>query len=169
LPSSLFLKIFLWFGGVVLTVILGTFLVGELMRPERSEQRTRKPLDPILSVYGKDAAEEYERGGPIALNAYLENAQRQSNLRLFVFDNQLGELSGRRIAANAPNVARKVFETRLPEYDSRGRAALLGRPVRTDSGQQYVLVAELPPPPESWNLQPNFKLAAIINIGGVLC
>jgi signal transduction histidine kinase len=165
----LFLKIFLWFGGVVLTVILGTFLVGELMRPERSEQRTRKPLDPILSVYGKDAAEEYERGGPIALNAYLENAQRQSNLRLFVFDNQLGELSGRRIAANAPNVARKVFETRLPEYDSRGRAALLGRPVRTDSGQQYVLVAELPPPPESWMFHPIFHLAAIILMGGLFC
>ena len=95
----------------MLTVLFGTFLVGELLRPERSEQRTRRPLDPILNVYGKDAAEEYERGGQTSLNNYLDSAQRQSNLRLFIFDNQLRELLGRRIPADAPDVARKVFET----------------------------------------------------------
>jgi signal transduction histidine kinase len=169
LPRSLFLKIFLWFGGVVLSVIFGTFLVGELMRPDRSEQRTRRPLDPILNIYGKDAAEEYERGGQTSLNAYLEGAQRQSNLRVFIFDNQLRELSGRRIPADAPDVARRVFETHLPEFVNRGGPPLLARPVRTDSGTQYVLVAELPVPPGSWVFHPIFHLMAIILMGGLFC
>ena len=107
MPGSLFLKIFVWFGSVVLTVILGTFLVGELLRPERSAQPMRRPLDPILNIYGKDAAEEYERKGQGALNAYLDRAEQQSNLRIFIFDNQLRELAGRRIPADAPEVARK--------------------------------------------------------------
>jgi signal transduction histidine kinase len=169
LPRSLFLKIFLWFGSVVLSVIFGTFLLGELMRPERSEQRTRRPLEPILNIYGKDAAEEYERGGQTSLNNYLDSAQRQSNLRVFIFDNQLRELSARRIPADAPDVARKVFETHLPEFVNRGGPPLLARPVRTDSGAQYVLVAELPSPPQSWMFHPVFHLMAIVLMGGLFC
>jgi signal transduction histidine kinase len=165
----LFLKIFLWFGLVMLTVIFGTFLVGELLRPERSEQRTRRPLEPILNIYGKDAAEEYERGGQTSLNNYLDSAQRQSNLRLFIFDNQLRELLGRRIPADAPDVARKVFETRLPEFSNRSGSPLLARPVRTDSGAQYVLVAELPPPPQSWIFHPIFHMLAVGLMGGLFC
>ncbi|HEV2827994.1 MAG TPA: ATP-binding protein [Pyrinomonadaceae bacterium] len=166
---SLFLKIFLWFGLVMLTVIFGTFLVGELLRPERSEQRTRRPLEPILNIYGKDAAEEYERGGQTSLNNYLDNAQRQSNLRLFIFDNQMRELLGRRIPADAPDVARKVFETRLPEFSNRDGSPLLARPVRADSGTQYVLVAELPPPPQSWMFHPVVHMLAVGLMGGLFC
>lgn len=169
LPGSLFLKIFVWFGSVVLTVILGTFLVGELLRPERSEPRTRRPLDPILNIYGKDAAEEYERGGQGSLNAYLDRAENQSNLRIFIFDNQLHELSGRRIPADAPEVAGKVLETRLPEFANRNGPPLLGRPVHTNSGTEYVLVAELPRPPDAWFFHPIFHIFAVGLMGGLFC
>lgn len=166
---SLFLKIFLWFGLVVITVMFGTFLVGELLRPERAEPRTRRPLEPILNVYGKDAAEEYERNGQNSLNKYLENAESQSNLRLFIFDYQLRELSGRRIPADAPDVARKVFESHLPEFTNRSGPPLLARPVQTNSGTQYVLVAELPRPPESWIFHPVFHMIAVGLMGGLFC
>jgi signal transduction histidine kinase len=165
----LFLKIFVWFGSIVLTVILGTFLVGELLRPERSEPRTRRPLDPILNIYGKDAAEEYERGGQGSLKAYLDRAENQSNLRIFIFDNQLHELSGRRVPADAPEVAGKVLETRLPEFANRNGSPLLGRPVHTNSGTEYVLVAELPRPPESWFFHPVVHILAIGLMGGLFC
>ena len=169
MPGSLFLKIFVWFGSIVLTVILGTFLVGELLRPERSAQPMRRPLDPILNIYGKDAAEEYERGGQGSLNGYLDRAQGQSNLRIFIFDNQAHELSGRRIPAEAPEVARTVLETRLPEFANRGGAPLLGRPVRSSSGADYVVIAELPRPPESWFFHPVVHILAICLMGGLFC
>ena len=169
MPGSLFLKIFVWFGSVVLTVILGTFLVGELLRPDRSEQRSRRPLDPILNVYGKDAAEEYERGGQGSLNAYLDRAENQSDLRIFIFDNQLHELSGRRIPAEAPDVGRRVLQTGLPDFVNRNGSPLLGRPVHTDSGGEYVLVAELPRPPEAWFFHPVVHILATGLMGGLFC
>ena len=51
LPRSLFLKIFLWFTTVMVTMIFGTFVVGELMRPDPSHQPLRRPLDHVLHEY----------------------------------------------------------------------------------------------------------------------
>ncbi len=148
LPRSLFLKIFLWFGTVVVTVIVGTFLVGELTRPEPFEPQVRRQLDSMLSGYAQDAAEQYERGGQPALMAYLDTMQRESNVRAFLFNSQLQELSGRRIPAGAPDLAQRVFATRVPESASRGEGFLVARPARTARGEQYVLVAEMPRPPQ---------------------
>jgi signal transduction histidine kinase len=165
----LFLKIFLWFGAVVITVIVGTFVVGELTRPERSEPPMRRPIDQILSVYAQDAAEEYERGGQTALVPYLDRIERESHIRAFLFDSQLQELSGRRMPAGAPGVAQKVFDTRLPELAENGPAPLLARPASTASGAQYVLVAELPARPEPSLFHPLMHLLAIVLTGGLFC
>jgi two-component system, OmpR family, sensor histidine kinase CpxA len=152
LPRSLFLKIFLWFGTVVVTVIVGTFLVGEFMRPEASGPPQRRALDFQLSGYAQTAAEIYERDGQPALVAYLERLQRESNIHSFLFDNQLQELTGRRIPDGAPGLARRALETRLPEFDGNGPVPLLARPAITARGGQYILVAEMPHrgPPPHW-------------------
>lgn len=165
MPRSLFLKIFLWFGAVVLTFIVGTFIVGEMMRPEPP---MRRPLDPILDVYAKDASAAYERGGQAALLAYLDRVQNESHFRLFLFDSKFRELTGRRIPATAPDVARKVFETKLPQSAAEhGSAPLLARPVLSDGGSQYVLVAEMPHLPEPFH--PFMHLLAIVLTGGLFC
>jgi two-component system sensor histidine kinase CpxA len=165
LPRSLFLKIFLWFGAVVLTFIVGTFIVGEMMRPEPP---MRRPLDPILDVYAKDASAVYERGGQAALIVYLDRVQSESHLRLFLFDSKLQELTGRRMPATAPNVARKVLETKLPQSAAEhGSAPLVARPVLSDGGSQYVLIAELAHPPEPFH--PLMHLLAIVLTGGLFC
>lgn len=170
LPRSLFLKIFLWFGAVVVTVIVGTFVVGELTRPGRNEPPMRRPIDPILSAYARDAAEEYERGGQTALTAYLDIVQRESNIRAFLFNSQLQELTGRRIPAGAPGVAQRVLETRLPERAADGPAPLLAHPALTARGGHYVLVAEMPPPHMPPSLfHPIMHLLAIILVGGLFC
>ena len=91
MPRSLFLKIFLWFGAVVLTFIVATSIAGELMHLH-FEPRHRPP-DAILTSYAKDATEEYERGGQAALAAYLESVQEHSGTRLFLFNEQLQEVS----------------------------------------------------------------------------
>jgi two-component system sensor histidine kinase CpxA len=169
LRQSLFLKIFLWFGAVVLTVIGGTFIVGLLMRADRSEPPMRRPLSPILNVYAKDAAEEYERGGQGALVAYLDGVQREANIRAFLFNKQLQELTGRRMPGGASDVARHVFEMRPPEFANDGPPPLLGRPTITTRGEQYVLVAELPPRTPPSLFHPLMHLLAIVLTGGLFC
>jgi two-component system sensor histidine kinase CpxA len=165
LPRSLFLKIFLWFGTAVLTFIVGTFFVGEMLHPEAP---MRRPLDPILDVFAKDAAAAYERGGQAALVAYLDRVQSESHLRLFLFDSKLQELTGRRTPASAVDVARKVFETKLPQSAENGPASLIARTALTDSGSQYVLVAELSPR-RGFPFHPFTHLVAMIFIGGLFC
>lgn len=163
----MFLKIFLWFGAVVLTFIVATSIAGELMHL-RLESPRHRPPDPILSVYAKDAAEEYERGGQAALAAYLENIQHHSGTRLFLFNSQIQELSGSDAPADAGDVARKVLlETHLPEFADRGPSPLLARPVQTQSGKQYVLIAELPPRPQFALF--HLHLLAMALIGGLFC
>lgn len=135
-------------------MIVATFLVGELMRPEPFGRSTRRPLDLAIGTYAQTAAEIYERKGQTALIAYIDQVQRESNIRAFLFNSQLQELSGRRIPAAAPAVAQKVFQTQLPEFVSKESAPLLARPALTARGQQYVLVAEMlgrPPQPDVFN------------------
>lgn len=164
LPRSLFLKIFLWFGTVVVTVVVGTFLVAELMRPSPNGP----PFDQLLSDYAKDAAREYERGGQPALVAYLDTLESESNVQAFLFDNQVHELTGRRIPASAPGVARRVLETQRPEVADDTLPPLFGRPATSESGVRYVLVA-LPPRRSPSLFHPVMHLLAIILTGGLFC
>ena len=151
----------------MVTVIVGTFVVGELMRPV--EPPLHRPLDPILNEYAHNAAEEYERGGQTALLAYLDRIQRESNIRAFLFNDQLQELSGRRLPADAPGVARRTFQTRLPEVASDGSLPLLARPALSPAGAQYVLVAEMPARTPLGLFHPIMHLLAIVFVGGLFC
>ena len=170
LPRTLFLKIFLWFGAVMFTVIVGTFLVSQLARHEPFREPQRVPIDPAVSGYAKTAAEIYEQDGREALVAYLDRIQRESNIRPFLFNRQLQELSGRRMPAGATGVAERAFQTRLPETAATESSPLLARPVTTLGGGEYVLVAELlpRPPPESL-FHPFMHVLAIIFVGGLFC
>jgi two-component system, OmpR family, sensor histidine kinase CpxA len=169
LPRSLFLKIFLWFGAVVVTVIVGTFLVGELTRPEPFRPPQRGPMDLAFGVYASTAAEVYERDGQDALVAYIDRLQHESNIRVFLFNSQLQELSGRRIPAGATGIAQRVVETRLPEFASNGSSPLLARPALTSRGGQYVLVAEMPSRPPSHVYDHILHLLAIVLVGAAFC
>jgi signal transduction histidine kinase len=166
LPRSLFLKIFLWFGAVVLTFIVATSIAGELMHL-RFEGPRHRPPDAILNRYAKDAAEEYERGGKAALAVYLDDIRSHSNTRLFLFNRQLQELSGYSARPDASDVARRVFETGLPEFADVGPSPLLGRSVQAESGEQYALVAELPPRPQFALFHLHLVFMALI--GGLFC
>ncbi len=147
----------------MITVIVGTFVVGELMRPP--EPPVRRPLDSILTDYAHDAAAEYERGGQIALVAYLDRIQRETNIQAFLFNGQLQEVSGRRIPAGAQALAQRALQTRLPEF----ALPLLARPAITSAGDQYVLVAQMPARVPPGFFHPIMHVLAIIFVGGLFC
>jgi len=165
LPRSLFLKIFLWFGGVVLSFIVLTFILGELRHPDSP----RSPLDSGLNARAQTVAETYEQDGQAALVAELDHMQRDAGMRAFLFNRDLKELSGRPAPAGAQRLAQRAFETRRPEDDD-GHRLLEARPALTKSGEQYVLVTEMPPHPvSSFFSHTILHLLAIVLLGGLFC
>ncbi len=169
LPRTLFLKIFLWFGTVVLTGIVGTFLVIQLGRHEPFRQ-PHGAIELAINNYAAAAAEIYEQQGKDGLIGYLERIQSESNIRAFLFNRQLQELSGRRMPADASGLATKAFETQLPEQILTGYGPLLSRAVTTPRGGQYALVAELLPRPASESFfHPILHVLAMILTGGLFC
>ena len=169
LPRSLFLKIFLWFGAVVLTAIGSAFIVGEFVHRSAPQPQMRRPLDLALDAYARISVDSYERGGRSALAAELDRIQSESNFRALLFNNQLQELSGRSVPAGARQVVQRVYETRLPEATD-DPPPLHARPVLTASGSQYVFVAEMPPrPPPEHSLPPIVHLLLMALLGGLFC
>lgn len=151
MPRSLFLKIFLWFCLVVITVIAATFIVGELSRPQR-HRREHGPLDPLVAMHAKTAAEIFERQGENGLNTYLEGVEEETDLRGFVFNRQLQEIAGREVPPEAREVARRTFEGAFHAGPHHGPPPFLSHLTTTSSGSQYAFVAQLPHPrhPSLW-------------------
>ena len=150
----------------MVTVIVGTFAMGEFAR-KHNEPPFRRPIDTIVSEYAKGAAEEYERGGQSALGAFLEGVESESHLRTVLFNNQLQELSGRRVPPGAQDLAKRVFEKQRPEVE--GPSPLLARPAITSGGDQYVLVAEMPRRSPSGLFHPIVHVIAVTFVGGLFC
>lgn len=171
LGRSLFLKIFLWFGAALLTVVIGTFLVGELLRPEPFRPPMRRPMDMAVNGYAQVAAEIYERDGQTALAQYFDRVEHQGHVRIFLLDSQLRELAGRKVPSAVPGLAQHVFQSHTPEFADNGPPGLMAQPVTSPSGAQYVLVAELPTimmrSPPLWDHLAH--LLAIIAVSGLFC
>ncbi len=164
---SLFLKIFLWFGTIVITVIVGTFIAGEVNR--QHEPPCTQPFDQLLDTYAQEAAREFEAGGQAALATYLERVERESRIRAFLFNDQLQELTGRRHPADAPEVAHRAFQSHHSHVAEHRMPPLFARVARTESGAEYVLVAEPPRRSPPTLLHPAMHLIAIILTGGLFC
>jgi signal transduction histidine kinase len=170
LGRTLFLKIFLWFGAALLTVVVGTFLVGELLRPEPFRPPMRRPMDAAVNSYAQMAAEIYERDGQTALADYSDRVERDGHIRIFLFDHQLRELAGRKTPAEAPGLAQNAFQSHTPQFADHGPPGLMAQPVTSPSGAQYVLVAEVPMVMRSAPLRDHvLHLLAIIVVSGLFC
>ena len=167
---TLFLKIFLWFGAALLTVVVGTFLVGELLRPEPFRPPMRRPMDAAINGYAQVAAEVYERDGQTALADYSDRVERDGHVRIFLFDHQLRELAGRKVPEDAPGLVQRVLQSHTPQFADHGPPGLMAQPVTSPSGAQYVLVAEVPMimrSPPLWDHL--LHLLAIIAVSGLFC
>jgi two-component system sensor histidine kinase CpxA len=170
LPRSLFFKIFLWFVMVTVTVIAGTFAMGELMRPHPEHLPLRRQLGPILNEVARNSADTYERGGQPALAEYLARIRREFDVRGFLFNPELEELSGQRMPSQASGLARKIFENDLQEISSEEPMPLNARPTTSQSGKPYVLVAEvLPRMPPGYGYHPIIHLLGVALVGALFC
>lgn len=153
----------------MVAMVVVTFITNELARPEPIRQPLLEGPDSAVAGYAQTAADRFERGGAHELTNYLDELERTTRMRPFLFGSDLQELSGRRIPAGAPEVVRRALQTHKPEFATNGFLPLLARPVQTASGNEYVLVMELPrrqPPPLSTHL---LHLLPLALIGGAFC
>ena len=151
----------------MITMIVITFLVVELGRPEPFRQHSPKPPDFILAGYAQTAVDTYEREGQKALGAYLEQLERATKIRAVLFGSQLGELSGKQSPAGALELARRVTQTQRPEVLSDAFPRLVALP--TARGDQYVWVAQLPSHQRVLSYDHLLHIVAMSLIGGAFC
>jgi two-component system, OmpR family, sensor histidine kinase CpxA len=166
---GLFLKIFLWFGLAMVSLVLATVIVGEFVRREPPRQPQREAADPALVESSRMAVDTYEREGKAALINYMDQMEQRARMRVFLFDRELNELSGRRTPFGAREIAQRVLKTNSPEFAPTEFSPLVARPVEGANETHYAFVAELPrrqPPPLIHHVM---HILWLILIGGAFC
>ena len=169
MPRSLFLKIFLWFCLVTTTVILTTFVVGELGRPDRPPPHG--PTDLGRDIHAKAAADVYEQNGEAALKDYLDRLDEDSWINGYLFNERGQEISGRGASDLVRTLVQRVLQSRKPEVDHSPDAHLMARLVSSTTGANYVFVNAMPPPhPHFHPFRSQFMhMLGVGLIGAVFC
>ena len=153
----------------MITVIGGTFLVGELARPEPFRRFHHGPPPPPVEMHAREAADAYERFGSNGLAVYLERLESESRLKGFLFDNHFNELAKQRPPAEV-EVARQTLLTRHDRSHLHGSPSVVASSTTTPAGNNYIFVAQLPPRrsglPFSREL---LHMSAVALIGAAFC
>ena len=143
MPRSLFLKIFLWFVAVMLTVIAGTFVVGVLTRPEPLRPPPG-PIEATIKSYGQTAAETYERDGQNDLVQYIDRIHDENGIRIFLFNSQAQSLTNHKTPSGIAPLVQRVLGATQTELDPVVVPPFMGRQIISSRGDRYVVLVELP-------------------------
>lgn len=144
---SLFLKIFLWFGLVMVVANIASFVTG-IATERRSQFPRQSPMAQMFGVYAQTAVEVFERDGQAALATYLERVEHASHINAVLFDTLGNEVSGRNVPEGLANAISRVSEDSpyvfyfLPQQER----PLAAHFIRGPKGIPYVLAGELPKP-----------------------
>jgi signal transduction histidine kinase len=166
---TLFVKILVWFWLAYALVLLAHFLSTEAAM--REEPRPHFPPGQ-QALLAQVAVEKLEREGQPAAAEFLDNVERTTRSRAFVFDGSGQEVTGRQPLPAAQDAARGFNE----ESNSRPRrpdGEWHVRSVTGKSGGQYLYVsAEQRPPRPPFPFLPHVwwaQLLAFILTAGIVC
>ena len=123
----------------MLTVIAGTFIVGELTRHEPFRPPPG-PIEATVRAFGETAADTYEREGQNGLSAYIDRIHNETGMRIFLFNDRSQSLSAHRIPPGVAQAAQRALST--TQMDPVMSPPFMARSIRRSGG--YVVVAELP-------------------------
>jgi two-component system, OmpR family, sensor histidine kinase CpxA len=140
--KSLFLKIFLSFWVAQALFLVLAILVMLALRPQRNAT-----WEALRTTALNEAVNAYEQGGTSKVHEYLEDLQLTQHVRVYVFDEQGTEISGRssqgwaeHVAAGRPVPQRPGMLFPRPQILTESRAS-------TDGHHLYTIAMELPPGP----------------------
>ncbi len=154
----------------MITVIGGTFLVGELARPEPFRRFHHGPPLPPVEMHAREAADAYERFGSNGLAVYLERIESESRLNGFLFDNDFNELAHRQPPAEVMAAARQGLSTSHDHSRGHASPSLVASSTTTAAGNDYIFIAQLPPRPSGLPFSRElFHIFAVVLIGAAFC
>lgn len=165
--KSLFLKIFISFWLAQALFLVMAILVMLALRPQRNAT-----WEALRSTALSDAIDALEHGGPQQARDYMENLQLKQHVRVYVFDEQGNEISGRsssgwaeRVAAGRPMPPRPGMVFPRPQILTESRAS-------SDGHHLYTIAMELPPGPRvffgPWGI-PVPGLIILVFSSGIVC
>jgi two-component system sensor histidine kinase CpxA len=139
--KSLFVRIFLSFWIAQALFFVLAILVTLAFRPRTST------WEALRTTVLNDAVTAYEEGNEHQLRQYLDNLDHTQNVRAFLFDEHLQEVSHRgapdwavRVAAGGPRLPHDGFLFPVPPVQRDSRAS-------SDGKHRYTIVLGLPPGP----------------------
>jgi len=164
---SLFLKIFLSYWAAQALFVVLAILVTLTIRPQTDPRGEYFRL-----TAATQAAQAYEQGGQAQLMRDFENRERSVRDRVFLFDEQGQEVSGRRVPQWAAQLAKGVQPKPAGlwgwlESEHRFAQAVVG-----PSGRHYTFVIERPAPPHFFfgpNRTPGLGIFIAILSSGLVC
>ncbi|HEX6185946.1 MAG TPA: ATP-binding protein [Pyrinomonadaceae bacterium] len=155
--SSLFLKVFLWFW-LAMVVVIGVFALTTHLTRSEPDFRPPRFIEAVLSNYGRDAASAYESGGAEALEAYLRRVERETGIRMLLFNGGGRELTGHQVPETVRDTVARVAQTGEPVFRDLHPGMLEVRPVSLSGGGRYIFVTPMhmdgPPPPRKRHARP---------------
>ena len=137
---SLFLKIFLSFW-----VAQALFLVIALLVMLAYRAQRNSTWEVLRSTALTEAISAYERGGMPQVKEYLENLQMTQHVRVYVFDEQGTEISGRSSSGWAEHVATGRPLSSRPGMVFPRPQILTESKASSDGRHLYTIAMELPP------------------------
>ena len=165
---SLYLKIFIWFWLAMILINVVLFAAVAITRPTPTGRSWRD-----LAQVGPNAlkaAEVFERSGPVALAANLNETEKASGVTATLFDQNGSELSGRTVQSGAVELMQKANQSDEIEFNFAGRSTLVARPLVSPKGQRYTYVAHIPRQPFQMSLQTQgLRLLVVLLVGGIFC
>jgi two-component system sensor histidine kinase CpxA len=138
---SLFLKIFLsyWIAQALFLVL--AILVTWAMRPPQEASGVETQQAKFLG----EAVQAYQSGGEEKARLYLRSVRDSQHVRLYLFNEQGKELTGRKPPEWIERVQRGETRTADSFWGRLGPLQFLRPSMTASDGQRYMLVIELPP------------------------
>src|SRR6266852_7979104 len=138
---SLFLKIFLSYWLAFALFLVLAILVTLAMRPPGETSGAAA----LQAKFLNEAVQAYQRGGQEEAHRYLRELHDSQRLRVFLFDEQGRELSGRKPPEWIKRVERGQTRTADSFLGRLGPMQFLRPSMTAADGHRYILVIELPP------------------------
>lgn len=128
---SLFLKIFLWFWGAMVIIILSLMAVQSNNQSKMGAAPSQDPMANTLLSYGQGAVLTYATSGDAGLQKYFTRIDRQVQIKAFLFDPMGRELGQRPESRRAPVEVREIVQK-----------AVMAQGVRVDFSESLLMAAQ---------------------------
>ncbi len=135
---SLFLKIFFWFWGAMVIIILSLMAIQSTNQSKLGVPSSQDPMASTLLSYGQGAVLIYATGGDDALQKYLTTIDKKVQVKAFLFDplgRELGQMpESRRAPREVREIVQKSVLAQGVQLDFSESLVMAAQPVVTDRG-----------------------------------